>query len=170
MSNGFSAAVADAYSDDEARPFDIGNGEQVAAAACIRRTPQESGVYVCGTLPTAGTTIVGNLIENNNIAAVPSRNTGFQTGLGSGVILAGTTNNIVERNTIVGNERAGVIVQDDVAFDLGLNQTELAQWCGVSREAVVKALARLRALGWIATDGSRVTVLDGTALVTRAQH
>jgi hypothetical protein len=69
--------------------------------------------------PNAGTLIVGNLIENNNNVAVPSRNTGFQTGLGSGVILAGTTNNVVERNTIVGNERAGVIVLDWIAEILG---------------------------------------------------
>lgn len=71
--------------------------------------------------PNAGTHIVGNLIENNNNANVPSRNTGFQLGLGSGVVLAGVTNNIVERNTIVGNNRAGVIAIDwiDAIFASG---------------------------------------------------
>ena len=71
--------------------------------------------------PNAGTVIVGNLIENNNNPDVPSRNTGFQLGLGSGVVLAGVTNNIVERNTIVGNERAGVIAVDwiDAVFGSG---------------------------------------------------
>ncbi|MFT5203016.1 MAG: hypothetical protein ACI9C1_002413 [Candidatus Aldehydirespiratoraceae bacterium] len=62
--------------------------------------------------PNAGTHIVGNLIQNNNNADVPSRNTGFQLGLGSGVVLAGVTNNIIERNTIVGNTRGGVIAID----------------------------------------------------------
>jgi len=62
--------------------------------------------------PNAGTHIVGNLIQNNNNPDVPSRNTGFQLGLGSGVVLAGVTNNIVERNTIVGNTRGGVIAID----------------------------------------------------------
>ena len=76
--------------------------------------------------PNAGTTIVGNLIENNNNRAVPSRNTGFQTGVGSGVILAGTTDNIVERNTIVGNERAGVLILDWIAAILGGNTDYLA--------------------------------------------
>ncbi len=57
-----------------------------------------------------------------------------------------------------------------VEFDLGLTQTELAQWCGLSREAVVKALHRLRDLGWIATDGARITVHDLAALEARAQH
>jgi hypothetical protein len=62
--------------------------------------------------PNAGTHIVGNLIQNNNNPDVPSRNTGFQLGLGSGVVLAGVTNNIVERNTIVDNTRGGVIAVD----------------------------------------------------------
>ena len=71
--------------------------------------------------PNAGTHIVGNLIENNNNPDVPSRNTGFQLGLGSGVVLAGVTDNIVERNTIVGNNRAGVIAIDwiDSVFGSG---------------------------------------------------
>jgi hypothetical protein len=71
--------------------------------------------------PNAGTHIVGNLIENNNNPDVPSRNTGFQLGLGSGVVLAGVTDNIVERNTIVGNDRAGVIAIDwiDAVFGNG---------------------------------------------------
>lgn len=67
-------------------------------------------------------------------------------------------------------ERAGVSVEAGRRFELGLNQTELAQWAGLSREAVVKALARLRALGWITTDGSQITIVDSTALTARAQH
>lgn len=59
---------------------------------------------------------------------------------------------------------------DGVRFDLGLTQTELAQWCGLSREAVVKALHRLRDLGWIATDGSMITVHDLAALRARGRH
>jgi CRP/FNR family transcriptional regulator, cyclic AMP receptor protein len=55
-------------------------------------------------------------------------------------------------------------------LDLGLSQTELAQWCGLSREAVVKALRKLRNLGWIATgtDGA-MTVLDPDQLHARGQ-
>jgi parallel beta helix pectate lyase-like protein len=78
--------------------------------------------------PNAGTVIVGNLIENNNNAAVPSRNTGFQLGLGTGVILAGVTDNIVERNSIVGNNRAGVTIVDwiDGVFGNGSGRDFLA--------------------------------------------
>ena len=51
-------------------------------------------------------------------------------------------------------------------FDLRLpiNQEELGQWAGLSREGVVKALAELRSLGAIETGRRRVTVLDTDTL------
>ena len=51
---------------------------------------------------------------------------------------------------------------------LPLSQEELAGWCGCSREAVVKALAKLRDLGWIESARRRVTILDEPALRERA--
>ena len=86
--------------------------------------------------PNAGTHIVGNLIENNNNRAVPSRNMGFRTGLGTGVVLAGATDNIVERNTIVDNERAGVIVLDWVAAVLG-GETDYLAMDNIVRDNVI---------------------------------
>jgi CRP-like cAMP-binding protein len=53
--------------------------------------------------------------------------------------------------------RYGLSAGDSVRIELSITQTELAQWCGLSREAVVKALRKLRDLGWVAsTDGSIV--------------
>ena len=49
-----------------------------------------------------------------------------------------------------------------------LSQTELAGWAGLSREAVVKALAALRALGWVTTKGHTITVIDPSAIRARA--
>jgi len=49
-----------------------------------------------------------------------------------------------------------------------LSQSELGGWTGLSREAVVKALSALRALGWIATTGRTITVIDAAALRVRA--
>jgi CRP/FNR family cyclic AMP-dependent transcriptional regulator len=49
-----------------------------------------------------------------------------------------------------------------------VSQSELGGWTGLSREAVVKALAALRALGWIATTGRTITVIDPAALRSRA--
>lgn len=55
-----------------------------------------------------------------------------------------------------------------VLVELPFSQTDLANWAGLSREAVVKGLRSLRSLGWIDSDGRSITVLDETALVARA--
>ena len=49
-----------------------------------------------------------------------------------------------------------------------LSQSEIAAWAGLSREAVVKALHALRALGWVATSAKSITVLDVDAVTARA--
>jgi CRP-like cAMP-binding protein len=51
---------------------------------------------------------------------------------------------------------------------LPVNQSDLAAWTGQSREAVVKALAALRRLGWIQTDGRRVHLIDLDRIRERA--
>ena len=61
--------------------------------------------------PNRGTTIIGNYIHDNNEYVV-SLEEQDRVGLSSGVVLAGTTGNVVERNTIVGNHGAGVLVVD----------------------------------------------------------
>ncbi len=49
-----------------------------------------------------------------------------------------------------------------------LTQSDIAAWAGLSREAVVKALQRLRAIGWVATTARTITVLDVPAVTSRA--
>jgi CRP/FNR family transcriptional regulator, cyclic AMP receptor protein len=51
---------------------------------------------------------------------------------------------------------------------LPVSQTDLASWLGLSREAVVKALRTLRDLGWIASRGRVITLLDVEAIRRRA--
>lgn len=58
---------------------------------------------------------------------------------------------------------------DAVMIRLPITQTELAQWCGLSREAVVKALRKLRDLGWVSTTDGVVTVRDRAAVRARGQ-
>ena len=53
-------------------------------------------------------------------------------------------------------------------IELPVNQSELAAWTGLSREAVVKALAALRRLGWIETDGRRVILREPDQVRQRA--
>lgn len=53
-----------------------------------------------------------------------------------------------------------------VEIESTLTQQELAEWIGVSRDAVVLALRRLRDLGWIETGRRRITILDLDAVRT----
>jgi CRP/FNR family cyclic AMP-dependent transcriptional regulator len=57
---------------------------------------------------------------------------------------------------------AGVVIEGP------LSQTDIAAWAGLSREAVVKSLHALRALGWVTTTARGVTVVDVDAVTTRA--
>jgi CRP-like cAMP-binding protein len=49
-----------------------------------------------------------------------------------------------------------------------ITQLDLAQWAGLSREAVVKALRSLRNVGWITIRGRDIVVLDRQAIAMRA--
>jgi len=74
----------------------------------------------------------------------------------------------VARRLIELAERFGQKNEDNVQITLQLSQEEMAGWIGSSREAVNKALAMLRALGWIETQRRGVTILDMKALRRRA--
>ena len=55
-----------------------------------------------------------------------------------------------------------------VEISAPLTQSDIAAWAGLSREAVVRALHGLRALGWVATTARGITVLDVDAVTARA--
>jgi len=61
--------------------------------------------------PNSGTTIIGNVVTNNDSAEAPS-NAGFATAYGNGIVLGGVSNNIVERNRVSGHLLGGVVVTD----------------------------------------------------------
>jgi CRP/FNR family cyclic AMP-dependent transcriptional regulator len=62
-----------------------------------------------------------------------------------------------------GRMRAGI-----VRVKAPITQQEIADWAGVSRQAVVKELSALREQGIVETTGSVMTILDRDALVERA--
>lgn len=64
-----------------------------------------------------------------------------------------------------GRMRAGV-----VRVKSPITQQEIADWAGVSRQAVVKELALLRELDIVEVKGSVMTILDREALVERAER
>lgn len=51
-----------------------------------------------------------------------------------------------------------------------ITQQELADWAGVSRQAVVKELGRLRELGWLETKGASMIVRNPTEIYSRASE
>jgi CRP-like cAMP-binding protein len=57
--------------------------------------------------------------------------------------------------------RAGLVVVD-------VTHDDLAGWVGASREAVSRALTRMRHLGWVATGRKKIEILDPSALARRA--
>ena len=66
-------------------------------------------------------------------------------------------------------QRYGQVQADGrVVVQVPFSQADLANWAGLSREAVVKGLRSLRSLGWIDSDGNRITLLDEPALADRA--
>lgn len=65
-------------------------------------------------------------------------------------------------------DRYGVPDGDSVVLRSPLNQSELAAWTGLSREAVVKALRALRQLEWIDVRGRTFVVRDLERLRGRA--
>jgi CRP/FNR family transcriptional regulator, cyclic AMP receptor protein len=61
-------------------------------------------------------------------------------------------------------DRFGEQAGDGIDIGLSITQDELAAWAGASREAVAKAMAVLRTLGWVQTERRRILVLDLPAL------
>jgi CRP/FNR family transcriptional regulator, cyclic AMP receptor protein len=53
-------------------------------------------------------------------------------------------------------------------LDTPITQLDLAQWAGLSREAVVKALRSLRNVGWITNRGRGIVIIDRDAVARRA--
>jgi len=70
-----------------------------------------NSLYSEALFPNEGSTIVGNVIEDNNNPLAPSSET-FAIAFGFGVVLAGTSNVVVERNLVRNNVNAGVAVTD----------------------------------------------------------
>jgi len=66
-------------------------------------------------------------------------------------------------------DRYGEPGPDGRSVQVPFAQHDLAAWTGLSREAIVKGLRTLRALGWIETSGRRLTLLDEAAVRDRAR-
>jgi CRP-like cAMP-binding protein len=66
-------------------------------------------------------------------------------------------------------DRYGMPADDGVRIDVPLTQDELADWIAVSRPAVARALAELRAAGLVTTGRRSLSVTDPVALRAYAE-
>ena len=66
-------------------------------------------------------------------------------------------------------DRHGVPDGGAIRVDSPLSQEDLADWAGLSRDAVVKALKTMRGLGWIETGRRRITLYDLEAVRQRGE-
>ena len=64
-------------------------------------------------------------------------------------------------------ERYGRRSVDGVIIRSPLSQADIGAWAGISRESVVKSLSTLRELGWVRTQGRRITLLHLDAVRER---
>lgn len=76
---------------------------------------------------------------------------------------------------LVGVEEVGRILTADgdhppIEVPLPVSQEEIGAWTGMSREAVVKALRRLRDLGWVETGRRTVIIYDLRAVYGRSPN
>ena len=62
----------------------------------------------------------------------------------------------------------GVRVDDGVLIRDAISQQDLADWSGISRDGVVRALGELRRLGWVDTGRQRLLIRDLDAIYRRA--
>jgi CRP/FNR family transcriptional regulator, cyclic AMP receptor protein len=67
------------------------------------------------------------------------------------------------------SERFGEESADGIVVELPFSQEQVASWCGASREATVKALARLRTLGCVTTGRRSLVIRDVAALRRHAR-
>ncbi len=65
-------------------------------------------------------------------------------------------------------ESHGETTPDGVLVLRAISQQELADWCGISRDGVVRALTELRRLGWVETGRQRLLLRDLDMLRERA--
>jgi CRP-like cAMP-binding protein len=61
----------------------------------------------------------------------------------------------------------GVRADDGVLVRGGISQQDLADWSGISRDGVVRALGELRRLGWVDTGRQRLLIRDLDAITRR---
>jgi CRP/FNR family transcriptional regulator, cyclic AMP receptor protein len=151
-----------------------GEGEIVGDLGVIDGRPRSAGVVALDAVEVhvvpalAFTELIGSHsgIAQALIATLVRRlrgAAGRQLELGSTDAVGRVCQRLVELAASHGEPTTdGVLVLD------AMSQRELADWCGVSRDGVVRALTELRTNGWVETGRRRLLLRDLDKLRSRA--
>ena len=152
----------------------LGPGELLGELSAIDGAPRSAGAATLGAVELVAVDVArfNQFVDDYHRVAIAllrsvagrlRHTTRRQVEFGTVDALGRVCGRIVEMMDRYGHPDGG-----RVEIAAPLSQTELGGWTGLSREAVVKALAALRALGWITATGRSITVLDPEAIRTRA--
>ena len=83
---------------------------------------------------------------------------------GNGIVVGGRLHALLYFKVVI----EAVAVEAGCVVQLAMTQSDLAQWAGLSREAVVKGLRTLRTLGWIETTRSPMMPIDCSEVISPA--
>jgi CRP/FNR family cyclic AMP-dependent transcriptional regulator len=152
----------------------LGPGELLGELSAIDGAPRSAGAVALGAVELVAIDVArfNQFVDEHHAVAVAllrsvagrlRHTTRRQVEFGTVDALGRVCGRIVAMMDRYGHPEGG-----RVELDAPLSQTEMGGWAGLSREAVVKALAALRALDWIATTGRTITVIEPEALRARA--
>lgn len=119
-------------------------------------------------LPQQHATIVGNVLADNTSADSPSQATG---GFGTGLGLSGTVGNLIARNLITGNPRAGILLANTEDLPTIANQIRENAFAGNGTDMADVSAARAPARGNCLV-GAATTIPDTllSALTAGCEH
>jgi CRP/FNR family cyclic AMP-dependent transcriptional regulator len=152
----------------------LGPGELLGELSAIDGAPRSAGAAALGPVELVAVDLARfqQFVDDHHTVAVAllrsvagrlRHTTRRQVEFGTVDALGRVCGRIVEMMNRYGHLDSG-----RVEIAAPLSQSELGGWSGLSREAVVKALAALRAIGWITTNGRAIIVIDPVAVRARA--
>jgi CRP-like cAMP-binding protein len=123
----------------------------------VSAVPADSFASLVRERPGLSSVLIATLVERLRASA------GRQLELGSTDAVA----RVCQRLTELASSH-GEATPDGVLVVGAVSQQELAEWCGISRDGVVRALTELRSLGWVETGRQRLLLRDLDMLRARA--
>lgn len=113
--NPCAAVITDSIAENNMLGYSGSNSTGVTIVNSVWRKNRAgivpNSIYTEELYPNEGTTIVGNIVEDNSASDVPLAES-LAVAWGNGIVLGGVSNNIVERNLIRNHANTGLVIAD----------------------------------------------------------